>query len=379
MRTIAVVNQKGGCGKTITSINLSAFLAREQRRVLLVDMDPQGHATLGLLTDAAQPSRTMYEVFLPDAGRPPTGLGDVIRPARENLDVAPSDILLSAIPEMLAGRVGREDLLSEAMASVGGHYDYVIVDCPPNVGLLTFNALKACSEAIVPMDPSFFSLHGLGKLLETIEVLAKETDHHIAVRALVTLYSGRSAFAKAVLDEIRRHLDGRHFETVIRYSVKLAEAASHGVPIAHYSRDCVGFDDYRALAVEVLQQEAAMRQRERVTIKRNATGASARDDGAGSSVPAVTPEGVMFTIEAPDAERVQLAGDFNNWTLDGNDMEAVGGVWKKVVKLPPGRYRYRYVVDGRWQNDPLNATVEPSPYGGEDSVLVMDERVATAG
>ncbi len=379
MRTIAVVNQKGGCGKTITSINLSAFLAREQRRVLLVDMDPQGHATLGLLTDAAQPSRTMYEVFLPDAGRPPTGLGDVIRPVRENLDVAPSDILLSAIPETLAGRVGREDILSEAMASVEGRYDYVIVDCPPNVGLLTFNTLKACSEAIVPMDPSFFSLHGLGKLLETIEVLAKETDHHIAVRALVTLYSGRSAFAKAVLDEIRRHLDGRHFETVIRYSVKLAEAASHGVPIAHYSRDCVGFDDYRALAVEVLQQEAAMRQRERVTIKRNATGASARDDGAGSSVPAVTPEGVMFTIEAPDAERVQLAGDFNNWTLDGNDMEAVGGVWKKVVKLPPGRYRYRYVVDGRWQNDPLNTTVEPSPYGGEDSVLVMDERVATAG
>ena len=379
MRTIAVVNQKGGCGKTITSINLSAFLAREQRRVLLVDMDPQGHATLGLLTDAAQPSRTMYEVFLPDAGRPPTGLGDVIRPVRENLDVAPSDILLSAIPETLAGRVGREDILSEAMASVEGRYDYVIVDCPPNVGLLTFNTLKACSEAIVPMDPSFFSLHGLGKLLETIEVLAKETDHHIAVRALVTLYSGRSAFAKAVLDEIRRHLDGRHFETVIRYSVKLAEAASHGVPIAHYSRDCVGFDDYRALAVEVLQQEAAMRQRERVTIKRNATGASARDDGAGSSVPVVTPEGVMFTIEAPDAERVQLAGDFNNWTLDGNDMEAVGGVWKKVVKLPPGRYRYRYVVDGRWQNDPLNATVEPSPYGGEDSVLVMDERVATAG
>ncbi len=379
MRTIAVVNQKGGCGKTITSINLSAFLAHEQRRVLLVDMDPQGHATLGLLTDAAQPSRTMYEVFLPDAGRPPTGLGDVIRPVRENLDVAPSDILLSAIPETLAGRVGREDILSEAMASVEGRYDYVIVDCPPNVGLLTFNTLKACSEAIVPMDPSFFSLHGLGKLLETIEVLAKETDHHIAVRALVTLYSGRSAFAKAVLDEIRRHLDGRHFETVIRYSVKLAEAASHGVPIAHYSRDCVGFDDYRALAVEVLQQEAAMRQRERVTIKRNATGASARDDGAGSSVPAVTPEGVMFTIEAPDAERVQLAGDFNNWTLDGNDMEAMDGVWKKVVKLPPGRYRYRYVVDGRWQNDPLNTTVEPSPYGGEDSVLVMDERVATAG
>jgi chromosome partitioning protein len=376
MRTIAVVNQKGGCGKTITSINLSAFLAREQRRVLLVDMDPQGHATLGLLADAAQPSRTMYDVFLRDAGRQPTGLGDVIRTARENLDVAPADILLSAISETLAGLVGREDILSDAIASVEGHYDYVVVDCPPNVGLLTFNALKACSEAIVPMDPSFFSLHGLGKLLETINVLAKETDHHIAARVLVTLYSGRSPFAAAVVDEVRRHLAGRHFDTVIRYSVKLAEAASHGVPIAHYCRHCVGFDDYQALAAEVLQQETAMPKRERVALNGNATGASAGDDWAGPLAPAVTSEGVMFTIEAPDAERVQLAGDFNNWTLDGSEMKAMGGVWKKVVKLPPGRYRYRYVVDGRWQNDPLNAAVEPSPYGGDDSVLVMDERVA---
>jgi hypothetical protein len=226
------------------------------------------------------------------------------------------------------------------------------------------------------MDPSFFSLHGLGKQLETITVLAKETDHHIAARVLVTLYSGRSPFAKAVVDEVHLHLAGLHFETVIRYSVKLAEAASHGVPIAHYCRHCVGFDDYQAFAAEVLQQETAMPTRERLPINGNATGASAGDDWAGPVAPALTSEGVMFTIEAPGAERVQLAGDFNDWTLDGNEMEAMGGVWKKVVKLPPGRYRYRYVVDGRWRNDPLNAAVEPSPYGGDDSVLVMDERVA---
>jgi chromosome partitioning protein len=271
--------------------------------------------------------------------------------------------------------VGREDILSDAIASIEGHYDYVVVDCPPNVGLLTFNALKACSEAIVPMDPSFFSLHGLGKQLETINVLAKETDHHIAARVLVTLYSGRSPFARAVLDEVRRHLAGRHFETVIRYSVKLAEAASHGVPIAHYCRHCVGFDDYQALAAEVLQQETAMPERERVTLNGNATAPSAGEDWAGPLAPAVTSEGVMFTIEAPDAERVQLAGDFNNWTLDGSEMEANGGVWTKIVQLPPGRYRYRYVVDGRWQNDPLNSAVEPNRFGGHDSVLVMDARV----
>jgi chromosome partitioning protein len=257
MRTIAVVNQKGGCGKTITSINLSAFLACARRRVLVVDMDPQGHATLGLLADAAPPSKTMYEIFARQADRQPPDVHDVILPVRENLDVAPADILLSAIPEMLAGLIGREDILSDVLAGVRDEYDYIVIDCPPHVGLLTFNALKACSEAVVPMDPSFFSLHGIGKLLETFDVLARQADHRIEARVLITLYSGRAAFVKAVVDEIRRHLAGRLFETVVRYSVKLGEAASHGLPIAHYCRRSAGFDDYQALAAEVLRQEAA--------------------------------------------------------------------------------------------------------------------------
>ncbi|PYN16538.1 MAG: hypothetical protein DME05_08060 [Candidatus Rokuibacteriota bacterium] len=374
MRTIAVVNQKGGCGKTITSINLSAFLACAQRRVLLVDMDPQGHATLGLLAAAAPSSRTMYEVFSRRAGKEPTGLREVILSVRENLDVAPADIFLSAIPEMLAGLAGREDMLSDALATVRGDYDYVIVDCPPNVGLLTFNALKACSEAIVPMDPSFFSLHGIAKLLETFDLLAQKSDHHIEARVLVTLYPGRAPFVKAVVDELHRHLDGRYFETIIRYSIKLAEAASHGVPIAQYCRHCAGFDDYQALVAEVLRREA---ENPCVALDAHATRTSARHREAGPSSPIVTPQEVTFTIEAPDAEHVLLAGDFNDWTLDGSEMDPLGGVWTKVIKLPPGRYRYRYVVDGRWQNDPSNAAVEPNPYGEHDSILVM-EGAATA-
>ena len=267
MRTIAVVNQKGGCGKTITSINLSAFLACAGRRVLLIDMDPQGHATLGLVANARPPAKTLYDVFSRHADHTPTALRDVIVPVREKLDVAPADILLSAIPEMLAGLGRRENILAEAVARLRDAYDYVVIDCPPNVGLLTFNALKACTEAIVPMDPSFFSLHGLGKLLETFEVLAKKADHAIEARVLVTLYPGRVPFVKAVVDELHRHLEGRYFETVIRYSVKLAEAASHGMPIVHYCRHCVGFEDYQALAAEVLQQES-----ERLNLPPNAAG-----------------------------------------------------------------------------------------------------------
>ncbi len=359
MRTIAVVNQKGGCGKTITSINLSAFLAWAGRRVLVVDMDPQGHATLGLSPGAPAALRSMYDVLLGETRRPQTKLLDIIRSVADRLDLAPSDILLSALSEALAGVPGREDLLSRILADLPDRYDYVIVDCPPNVGLLTFNALKACNEALIPMDPSFFSLHGIGKLFETFQLLERETGHRISARVLVTLYSGRAAFVKAVVDEVHHHLAGEHYTTVIRQSVKLAEAASHGVPICGYARRCVGFEDYQALANEVMQQEATMGIH--VEVARPAT-------------PPAPGDAILFTftVKAPDAARVQLAGEFNGWTPEGSEMEAVGQVWKKTLKLAPGRYRYRYVIDGEWQKDPQNAVVEPSPYGGQDSVLVLD-------
>lgn len=358
MRTIAVVNQKGGCGKTITSINLSAFLALAGRRVLLVDMDPQGHSTLGLSVGQLPPTRTMYDVFLAGRGGPDTTIADITFSVGENFDLAPTDILLSAIPEALAGVAGRENILTRAFADLDARYDYVIVDCPPNVGLLTFNALKACAEALIPVDPSFFSLHGIGKLFETFEMLAKETGHRISGRVLVTLYPGRTPFVKAVVEEVRRHLAGRHFETVVRQSVKLAEAASHGLPITRYATHSAGYEDYQALANEILQQEATIAKTEDARI---------------AMAPAVTPDGVVFTIEAPEAGHVQLAGDFNGWTPDGSEMEPVGRVWKKMLKLAPGRYRYRYVIDGQWRSDPRNAAVEPSPFGGDDSVLVLDE------
>lgn len=358
MRTIAVVNQKGGCGKTITAINLAAFLALAGRRILLVDMDPQGHSTLGLSAAGLEFTRTLYDVLLSDTRRPRTSIPEITCPVAENFDLAPSDILLSAVPEALAGLAGREDVLARALAEVRDRYDYIIIDCPPNVGLLTFNALKASTEAVIPMDPSFFSLHGIGKLFETFDLLERQAGHRISARVLVTLYPGRSGFVQAVVDEVHRHLAGRHFETVVRHSVKLAEAASHGVPIARYARRSAGYEDYEALAREVMGQEPAVATTGTIGI---ATG------------PTVTPEGVVFTIEAPAARQVQIAGDFNDWCPERTEMEAVGPVWTRTLSLPPGRYRYRYVIDGEWRSDPRNLAGEPSPYGGEDSVLVLGE------
>jgi chromosome partitioning protein len=357
MRTIAVVNQKGGCGKTTTAINLAAFLAQSERRTLVVDMDPQGHATLGLLSGGAPASSTMADVLIQHVNGRHTRLRDILRPAQPLLDVAPADINLSQIPEKFAGLPGRESLLSEVLAQVQDQYDYAIIDCPPHVGVLTYNALYACTEAIVPVDPGFFSLHGIGKLLETLDALSRKTGHEIDVRALVTLYGGRTEFAREVLGEIRQHLAGRHFDTVVRHSIKLAEAASHGQPITAYCRRCAGYDDYAALAAEVLATESARPERELPLL----------------AAPTVTPNGVVFSIKAPEASSVRLVGDFNGWVLDGNEMTPSGPIWTSTVKLDPGRYRYRYVIDGRWQSDPLNDAVEPAPFGGENSVFVLNE------
>jgi chromosome partitioning protein len=370
MRTIAVVNQKGGCGKTTTAINLSAFLALKGRRTLVVDMDPQGHATLGLVREVAEPSKTLYDVFVHHRNGRDTRVHDVIRSVQPNLDVAPADILLSGVPEKLSRLRKRENILAEIIDEVRANYDYVIVDCPPHVGLLTFNALCACAEAIVPVDPSFFSLHGIGKLLETFDVLTQKTGHQIGVRALATLYNGRTRFARDVVDEIRKHLAGRHFTTVIRHSVKLAEAASHGLPIAVYSHRCAGFDDYQALAAEVLEMEKVSASEPAAA---NAPEGLEKFVLYGPSAPRRTVAGVVFAFEAPQAHRVQLVGDFNEWTLDGTEMTQAGDVWTRVLPLQPGRYRYRYVVDGCWCSDPLNGDVEPSPYGGDNSVCVVAE------
>ena len=262
MRSIAIANQKGGCGKTITAINLAAFLARENRNVLLIDMDPQGHATLGVQTDSDPPARTLTDVLVWELNNQRAHLRDVVRNVRPNLDLVSSDIQLSAASEKLASVSGREDRLDKALDEVRSQYDYVLIDCPPNIGVLTFNALMACNEIIIPMDPSFFSLHGIGKMLETLDLLAQKKAHNIETHALLTLYAGRTEFAKEVAADIRKHLGDKALETVIRFSVKLAEAASHGIPICDYCRRSAGFEDYLNLTREILLQEIDMPQLE---------------------------------------------------------------------------------------------------------------------
>ncbi len=252
MRTIAIMNQKGGCGKTTTSVNLADALATDGHRVLLIDLDPQSHATLAAGLDPEDDDRgNLFDVLaVPDGEQT---LESIIVTVGDNLDVAPSNIVLSALEQKLASE--RSDTrtlrLAAAVKNLRPRYDYVILDCPPNVGLLTFNALRAATEIIIPLETSSFALDGAQKLFQTIEILSDRTDHHPTVRILPSLYDGRTRFARETLGKIRERYKELCFDTLIRINVKLREAAAHGIPVGRYAPGSNGAFDFAALAIEV--------------------------------------------------------------------------------------------------------------------------------
>ncbi len=338
MRIIAIVNQKGGCGKTTTAINLAACLAERGKRTLLMDLDPQAHTTVGLNIRPEELPTTLYDCLAQafEGGQP---LEWVMKSVSENLDLIPGHMNLSTLAERLAGTPGREDRLDYLIQGIENPFDFIIIDSPPTMGLLTFMTLKACHQVIIPVETSFFSLHGVGKLIETIGIYHKRLGHPIKIRVLVTAYDRRTRFAVEVLEEIRSHFPSETYQTVIRTNVKLREAASHGLPITRYNRRCNGFLDYLAVSDEVLSETAESRL----------------------IIPAISVEAhpeahpkVEFSYFNPEASHVQLVGDFNSWQPgEGwNMIRDASGEWMISADLKPGRYRYKFVVDGQWIQDP---------------------------
>ncbi|HEV8293115.1 MAG TPA: AAA family ATPase, partial [Tepidisphaeraceae bacterium] len=203
MRTLAIINQKGGCGKTTTSINLAACLARLGHKTLLVDMDPQGHCGVGLAVPEEQIERTIYDALIEERDGKVCSIAQIVWQIASDFDLAPSNIQLAAFEQVFAGRPGREDRLLRALQQVKETYSWCIIDCPPSVGLITFNALRACDEVIVPVETGFFSLHGLTKMMETLEVLRDKCNNEIQVRVLPTQYDTRTKLGREVLSELR--------------------------------------------------------------------------------------------------------------------------------------------------------------------------------
>jgi chromosome partitioning protein len=262
MRSIAVINQKGGVGKTTSSVNLAAALAESGRRVCLMDLDPQAHASLHLGISAVDGEPSMYEVLCGDAS-----LEQARRDVSDRLSVVPSNLDLAAAELELAGEVGREMILRDKMHDDDSEFDYLVLDCPPSLGVLTVNALVAVREVFLPLQPHFLALHGLSKLLRTIEVVSRRLNSGLGLSGvMLCMYDSNTRLAAEVstdIDEFFQASKGgreffrqaKFFETRIRRNIRLAEAPSFGQSIFQYAADSNGATDYRALAEEVLAQE----------------------------------------------------------------------------------------------------------------------------
>ena len=252
MRVIASANQKGGCGKTTTAINLSSSLSLKGQKVLLIDFDPQAHATMGLNIKASDLDKTIYDVITPKKNGF-LGIKDILLPVKDNFDLAPSSLILSAFEQELSGLEGREDRLFQAIQSIKEQYDFVVIDCPPSIGHLSFNALRACDEVIIPIDMSLFSLRGVAKLIEIIVLLKEEIGHDIQSRALITMYDRRTRYSRTVLEKVQAEFGDNVFDTVIRYNIRLRETADLGLPVGDYDKNAIGHMDYENLAEEVIR------------------------------------------------------------------------------------------------------------------------------
>jgi chromosome partitioning protein len=262
MRSIAVINQKGGVGKTTSSVNLASALANAGKKVCLMDLDPQAHASLHLGITAVDGEPSMYEILCGEAT-----LQQARCAVNENLSVVPANLDLAAAELELAGEVGREMILRDRVDDDPDSFDYLILDCPPSLGVLTVNALVAVGEVFLPLQPHFLALHGLSKLLRTIEVVSRRLNSGLRLSGvMLCMYDSNTRLAAEVstdLDEFFAVSEGsreffrgaKYFDTKIRRNIRLAEAPSFGKSIFQYSPDSNGAADYQSLAEEVMAQE----------------------------------------------------------------------------------------------------------------------------
>jgi len=256
MRIIAIANQKGGVAKTTTCINLGASLAYHARKVLIIDMDPQAHSTLGLGFEPNEFDKTILNVLEPPRSPYHLELKEVIIPTHTpNLYLAPANIDLAGAEYRLIDKLGREDFLNSSIQRANLPFDYILIDCPPSLGILTVNALKACREVIVTIQPHYFAMRGIEEFMETINLMRENLKHDPEVYVLITIADIRTNLYQEVMEEIKKYFGDRLFKTIIHRNISLAEASSHGVPVMEYDPSSSGAKYYLELAKEVIQLE----------------------------------------------------------------------------------------------------------------------------
>ena len=251
-RIIAVANQKGGVGKSTTAINLSACLAEKGKKVLAIDMDPQGNTTSGFGVDKNGIENTLYELLLGEAETKDTIVKDVV----ENLDLIPSNINLSGAEIELVGIDDKEFILKGITDKLRRKYDYIILDCPPSLNMLTINALTAATSVLVPIQCEYYALEGLSQLIHTIDLVQQRLNPELHIDGIVfTMYDVRTNLSNQVVENVRTNLDTKIYDTLIPRNIRLAEAPSHGLPINMYDTKSAGAESYRMLAKEVMERK----------------------------------------------------------------------------------------------------------------------------
>lgn len=356
MRTISVANQKGGCGKTTVAVNLASAFARAGLPTLLVDNDPQGHASLALGLrpgDFSLTTRDLYltsDVLVQDASMEISG----------DLHVVPADIDLATVEPELASQAYRLSRLVDRFAVSDLPYATVLIDNPPHVGLLTFNSLLASREVVIPLDASRFSWEALQRLRHSLKLLERERGHALKPHLLANGFDLRTRFARELLRRLDEEHPGDRLETLIHATIRLREAAQAGEPIDAHDPRSRAAQDFEALAAELGSLPWEILQRE---VDRG------RARGRG---PCTRSNGVEFVVSFPKAARVAVTGDFTDWSVAGRNLTRdESGTWRAEIPMGPGYHEYKYIVDGSWTLDPDNPERVRNGLGQLNSVVVV--------
>ena len=251
-RIIAIANQKGGVGKTTTAINLSACLAEKGKKVLAIDMDPQGNMTSGLGVDKDSVEKTVYDLIIGEAQ-----IEEIIcKEVLENLDVLPTNIDLSAAEIELIGIENKEYIIKNEVEKVKENYDFIIIDCPPSLSMLTINAMTTADSVLVPIQCEYYALEGVSQLIHTIELVKERLNSNLEIEGVVfTMYDARTNLSLQVVENVKDNLNQNIYKTIIPRNIRLAEAPSYGMPINQYDPKSSGAESYRLLADEVIEKE----------------------------------------------------------------------------------------------------------------------------